>query len=268
MRFFLLMVSIYPSIFHYADNVSILVLASFLRMAIFNMAIAAVIYIIILVLCKYKAPQAAFATFVFLVFFNTYGFTYNYLIKLDVFRIEHYTLLPLCVLVSIYAGWLITKISGTFTTSFIRNAALILGALFIFNLSKIVPAEVKKAHMTDVNSSVSVTPTSIINPNTGRQYPDIYFILFDEFAGFDSMRNFWHYSKVNDFVNFLKSKDFFVAEKSHGATIDTLQLMSSRLNYRDYPLGAKYRETYYHDIANSKVMEVLKVIGIYNHRIR
>jgi hypothetical protein len=258
---FPLMISIYPSILHYADNTSILIISSFLRMAIFNMAIAMLVYIVILILRKYKAPEAALATSIFLVFFNTYGLIYTYLIKLDIFRIEHYTLLPLYILASIYAGWLITKISEAFTASFIKHAALILSVLIIFNLGKIVPAEITKVDKTNVNSSVSVAPTSTINTNTGKQYPDIYFLLFDEFAGFDSMRNYWQYNKVDDFVNFLKSKDFFVAEKSHGATIDTLQLMSSRLNYKDYPLGAKYRETYYHDIANNRVMEYLKSLG-------
>lgn len=259
--FFPLMASIYPSVFHYANNASILVVSSFLRMAFLNTVIAIMLYIIILIIHKYQAPETASGTFMLLVFFNTYGLLYNYLIALDIFRVEHYTLLPLYMLVGIYASWLITKIPGTFATDFIKTAALILSALVIFNLSKITSVEIAKNGRVNVNPSASMPVTTDMDPNTDRQYPDIYFILFDEFAGFDSMRQYWQYNEVDDFVYFLKSKGFFVAEKSHGATIDTLQLMSSRLNYQDYPLGAEYQNTYYHDIANNKVMEYLKSLG-------
>ncbi len=172
--FFPLMASIYPSVFHYANNASILVVSSFLRMAFLNTVIAIMLYIIILIIHKYQAPETASGTFMLLVFFNTYGLLYNYLIALDIFRVEHYTLLPLYMLVGIYASWLITKIPGTFATDFIKTAALILSALVIFNLSKITSVEIAKDGRVNVNPSASMPVTTDMDPNTDRQYPDIY----------------------------------------------------------------------------------------------
>ena len=256
-----LMAAVYPSILHYANNVSILVISSFFRIALFNLVIAIAVYIVVLALCKYKNREAALATFIFLVFFNTYGIVYNYLIEIDIFRVEHYTLLPLYLLASIYAGWLITKISERFTNNFLKNAVLILSALIVFNLVKIVPSEIVKIGKLGENSSESVAVANDTDLITQSYRPDIYYILFDEFSGFDAMRNYWHYNEVDDFVLFLKQKGFFVAEKSHSLTIDTLQIMSSRLNYTEYPLGGKYRNLYYHDIANNKVMGYLETLG-------
>jgi len=262
LKFFLLplLCAIFPSLFHYGNNLTILILPSLERMLLFNALQGLAIYVIAYILLRGQLAETANASFIFIIFFNTYGLAYNYLAPLDIIRMEHYTLLPLYILIGVYASWLITKISGTFTTRFTRNAVLILSALVIFNLSKIIPAEIEKADKTTANSSASTSPITAIK-NTGKRYPDIYFLIFDEFTGFESMRNYWHYNEVDNFVSFLKSKGFFIAEKSHGATTGTLQLIASRLNYKDYPWGAEYRELYYHDIANSKVMEYLKSLG-------
>jgi hypothetical protein len=255
-----LLASIYPSLLHYANNASILVVSSLVRMALFNFLIALILYVLALVVFKCKSVEIANRVFIFLIFFNTYGLAHKYFFRLDRFQVEHYTLLPLYVLVGLYISWLVAKILSNSNQKVWDGTVLILSALILFNLVKIIPAEFNKNKAIPVGSTLSEV-TSVEGSAVKEQYPDIYYIIFDEFAGFESMRHYWNYNGVNDFVNFLESKGFFIAEQSHSGTIDTLQIMTSRLNYQEYPLGAEYLDTYYSDIANNKVMAYLKTMG-------
>jgi hypothetical protein len=254
-----LLASIYPPLLHYANNASILVVSSLLRFAGFSLLIALAFYILAVALLKRKSLKAANAVFIFLIFYNSYGLAYNYFLQLDKFRVEHYNLLPLYVFAGIYVSGLVTNLSNHYNKKIWDGMFLIISVLAIFNLVKIIPVEINKSRKIQSGT----TAANIPNVLTSAQgvYPDIYFIIFDEFASFDAMRNYWHYNEVDDFVDFLKSKGFFIFEKSHSSTVDTLQIMTSRLNFQEYPLGAEYQNTYYSDIANNKVMEYLKTKG-------
>jgi hypothetical protein len=254
-----LLASIYPPLLHYANNVSILVISSFLRFAGFSLLIALTLYILAIALLKRNGLKAANAVFIFLIFYNSYGLAYNYFLQLDKFRVEHYTLLPLYIFVGIYVSWLVTKFSNNYNHKLWDGMLLILSVIVIFNIVKIIPVEIKKNRRNPLGTATTDVPS--VTKSTAGEYPDIYFIIFDEFASFEAMRNYWHYNEVDDFVDFLKSKGFFIAEQSYSGTTDTLQIMTSRLNFQEYPLGAEYRDTYYSDIANNKVMEYLKTKG-------
>lgn len=252
-----LLLAVLPSFFHYGNNSAILLLSSLTRMIIFYGGVGIVLYIIILILNRGHSTQSANATFVFLVFFNIYGMTYDYLLKLDIVQVEHYTLLPFFVLIAVYTSWLITGIKASHSIQFWNNTTIILGGLIIFNAIKIIPSEVKKGEELIANEAILVDA----NLSADLDYPDIYYIVFDEFSGFEPMRKYWHYEGVDDFAQFLKSKDFFVAEKSHSSTIFTVYELASRLNYKsNYPCCDSYR-TYFEAISDSKVVQYLKARG-------
>lgn len=254
-----LLASIYPATFHYANNVSILVMASYWRVMVLNLSIALILYIFALVLLKRDSVKASNAVFVFLVFFNTYGLMYQYFWQLDKFRVEHYTLLPVTVFIGLYTSWLVTKFPSNVNQNLWHGLALIVGGVVFLNLVKIVPAELNKKKLAPLESAAPAITG--VEDTAGEQYPDIYYIVFDEFASFEAMRNYWHYDDINDFVDFLSSAGFFIAEQSHSGTRDTLQIMSSRLNFKEYPLGGEYQDMYYNDIANNRVMHYLKSKG-------
>jgi hypothetical protein len=250
-----LLLAIYPPLFHYGNNASIVTLPSLERALLLYSILAFVLYIIFFFVMRGQSIKAANATFVFLIFFNLYGAAYNYLFNQDVIRVEDYTLLPLFLLLALYASWFITKVDSD---RFWRAALLLLGILIAFNLLKIIPAEVAKHKIS--NQEKIIAP-AIANASRKLGYPDIYFILFDEFAGFGSMRDYWNYQGVDDFSQFLQSKGFFIAESSRSSSIYTLQQMSERLNYQGYPFGKEDPSRYYDAIANNRVMSYLKSLG-------
>ena len=250
-----LLLALYPPLFHYGNNASIVTLASLERTLLLYSIIAFVLYTVIALVMKRQPLKAANVTFVFLIFFNLYGVVYNYLYNQDVLRVEDYTLLPIVLLLALYASRFILK---TNQEKVWKAATVLLSVLIASNLLKIVPAEITKYQSSNQEKATALT---IANTSGNADYPDIYFILFDEFAGFESMRNYWNYQGVDDFSNFLKSKSFFVAEHSRSSSIDTLHQMSERLNYQAYPAGGEYRETYYEALTDNAAMRYLKSLG-------
>ena len=246
--------AIYPAVFHYANNVSIVILPSLERTLFLYSTLALIFYIVFFIFMKRQPIRAANATFLFLIFFNLYGVVYDYLVNQDSIQIEHYSFLPPYLLLAVYSIWLITKLNSN---QFWKAAVFLLGILVIFNLAKIIPAEAAKHKIT---SQENVIYPVIENSSAKSNYPDIYFILFDEFAGFDSMRNYWKYQGVDEFGEFLISKGFFVAENSRSTSIKTLHQVAERLNYQEYQLGTE-RASNYDAIVNNRVMQYLKSLG-------
>ena len=247
-----------PTLYHYSNNVEKLTPLNLFRMLVFNIVLAVAVYLVLLTVTKFRAFTAANAASIFLIFFNVYGLAYKLLLGLDLIRIKHYTLLPLTIVMAAYSILFIRRLGESASISFWKNLALISGVLVIFNLVSIIPTEVNrwKDNRTAIASSAVLGDDSLIENS-----PDIYYIVLDEFAGFQAMRKYWKYHGVDDFVGFLKDRGFFVAEASHGSTPDTLHELATRLNYREYPSGKADAQTYFQDIADNRVMRYLKSRG-------
>jgi hypothetical protein len=248
--------AIFPSLLHYANNVKILNIGSLERMAVANLFLAILIFVIFVLIKPKAVTHSAIAAFIFLIFFNLYGILYNALLKLDLIQIEHYNLLPLYFLLAIYMSFAAFKLKDDTSKNVWKLFLISFTILSIYNIARILPTEIKKYNRND-----PVVNAKSIELQTDEKYPDIYYFVFDEFSGLEAMRQYWHDTNVDRFKEFLSSKGFYIAEESHGSTIDTLHQMAIRLNYKDYPLGAAYVDTYYQDIADNRVMKFLKRKG-------
>lgn len=252
-----LIFGIYPALYYYANNSSIVLISSFIRLFGIYVAIIFFVYGLYLILNRFSPFKAANAACVFMLFFNTYGIIYESLLKIDIIRIEHYTLLPLLLLLSIYLSWLITKPSKRISKSIFQFLLVIFSALSLISIVKIIPNEINKLNNQKTLNSENDNVESITDQNL----PDIYFLVFDEFSGFEPMREYWHNNEVVDsFKAFLESNGFFVAENSHGSSIDTLRETATRLNFQEYPLDAT-TDNFFTHIANNQVMSYVKTKG-------
>jgi len=103
-------------------------------------------------------------------------------------------------------------------------------------------------------------------PVTGRvsdpsqRYPDIYYIIFDEYVRFDAAREYFDDHEVDQFEDFLKVNRFFIATQSRAPTINTQTEMASRLNLHQYTLDDDPKVTL-KAFNDNKVMQVLKSYG-------
>ncbi len=128
--------------------------------------------------------------------------------------------------------------------------------LVVYNLAVITPAEFQKAQQ----KKVIPIPVTGVGNNSGVKYPDIYYIIFDEFAGFPANTAYFHSDTINQFHTFLEQHHFFVATNSRAVTINTQTEMASRLNLQQYYLSDDPSVTNA-ALDNNKVMQILKSYG-------
>lgn len=244
----------YPVIFLYSHNAQIAQLSSVVLPLVFVTVLSIALFALFLGFQR-RAVHASLSALAFLALFNVYGTVYTRLVRLNLFQVEHYTLLPFFIVCAFYLAYFVTKIKPK-TAANIQNILLLLAAsLVIFNLAAAAPAEIQKRR---IRSSVE---TAAASAAAGKNYPDIYYIVFDEYAGFKAMREYWKYDEIDQFVDFLKEKGFFVAENSQSETTDTLNEMTSRLNLTRYPKDLIAYDLFFKTLANNKVMQVVKSYG-------
>lgn len=261
--------SIYPAVFYYANNLRLIPFTTFVKLCFFLACIGCMFYLIIVLLNRGNHRQAACGTLLFLVFFYGYGPTLDKLRLFDWIQIDTYNFLPLWLLLAGYLTWLVAiRLDDKNASQFLKAFTFVIIILLLANIVKIVSGETEKykSNSVQVNS-----PTMTRNDDTDHQqisakrYPDIYYLIFDEAASFEVAKQYWHVTEVDDFVNFLEEKGFYVAHQSHSGSIYTLREIATRLNYQEYPFDDEYYVKYYglynEAIGKNRVMSFLKKHG-------
>jgi len=257
-----LLAAIYPIFFHYANNLGVLGLLPFSQLGdLFTLLllIALAVFIFFYIFSRGQDIFASTAGFIFIIFFNIYGILFTWLHGLDVFQIEHYQFIPFFILLAIYLAWLIAKpLTRKYSLKYWNACMIIVLILLSINLIKIIPYEIKQSEVSKTSSLNSpVIQDSLKNENS----PDIFYFIFDEFAGFDAIRNYWKYDQIDTFVDFLKSKGFYVAENSHSDRLSTLNEIATRLNLSPIVTPDDDLQAYYDAINDNKVMQFFKEHG-------
>jgi hypothetical protein len=250
-----LLAAAFPILYLYGHNAWVLDLTSLKVPLGYSMFVAAVVYGLF-VLLKRKPANASLSATAFMLFYFSYGFIYRLLMKPDMYPIYHFTLLPLMVALALYAGLFISRLKPNIAIS-LKNSLLIMAmTLVVYNLAVITPAEVQKAQQ----KKATPIPVIGVTDNTGVQYPDIYYVIFDEFAGFPANSAYFHSNTIAQFETFLQQHHFFVAANSRAVTINTQTEMATRLNLQQYYLTDDPSVTNA-VLDNNKVMQILKSYG-------
>lgn len=251
-----LLVAMYIVFFTYATNAEILSLSSLWGILGVLSAIAVLVYTLWSLLLKRKPYQSALAAFLFMLLFLTYGSVYEILTKADFFPVRHFNLMPLVIVIGMYLGWFVSKMSGGMSKKFWMVLVSMASLLVIFNLAKIIPIEIQKHSQ---KSQFPIYQNTSIAPDTAGK-PDIYWLIFDEFSGFDAMRDYFQYHEIDNFVQDLENLGFHVVENSHASSYLTLHQIATRLNYEQLPADLNEVE-FYKYISDNKVMSELKSRG-------
>ena len=253
-----LVLGIYPAIYYYTNNAELVRLSSLARVLAMYLVLILVLFVLFLFIHRFKAVRAANATSIFLLFFNTYGIIHTLLMQADLFRVEHLTLLPLFFFLAGYAIWLLARIKKRQAQVLWRWSGIIFVTLFIIFIIRLIPMEVKK--MQPHRESVAQMSTGKISAESAEQ-PDIYYLLFDEFAGFRSMREYWGNQEVDQFKAFLEDNGFFVAEHAMASSDHTVHQMATRMNYEPYVYDLSQKSMWFETLADSRGLSLLESLG-------
>jgi len=252
-----LLVGIYPAFYYYTQNVANVLLVDFLRLVPFYLLLTALVYGISLAINRLRTVRAANAAIVFLVFFNTYGLVFDRLREANLVRVEHFTLLPFYIFLGVYSAWLITRLNKANSFSLWRIVAVVFTLLAVYSVIVAVPHEVRKAE----GRADHKVPQSEVAPEGELGGPDIYYLVFDEFAGFKSMADYWQNPPSVEFRAWLEQAGFYVVDESMSSDIWSIHQIATRLNYTDYKYAKSLEERYLFSISNNRVMAYLKTRG-------
>jgi hypothetical protein len=252
-----ILIAVYFPMLNYANNAALINFRSLIPIIVFSILLAIGSYLILLFFAKKQSYKISLAAFFSLAFFHTYGILFKLFNIQDIIEIRHSFFLPLILLIAIFTIYQIFRLGMENAHNIWQIAFIISVFLLVLNLIRIIPVEIRKFSRRNKFYS-TVTVAENIKPDR----PDIYFIIFDEFAGFEAMRDYWQNPDVDDFVSYLHGRGFFVAENSHSTnnTGDTLHQMAMRLNYQYYPAECD-KEILYDAIVDNQAMQFLKEKG-------
>jgi hypothetical protein len=223
----------------------------------------------ILSLILRSLSKAGLATAIFLALFFSYGRLCEVLENRGVF-VEHGYLLPVTLFVWGYCVYFIGRAKRDFriTTRLFNITAVALIAINLFNIGAY---QVKLARL-DTGTPEELPAQAPANPGELSTLPDIYFIIPDEYAHPDTMKEWYDYDNSH-FIISLEDKGFFIASESKTRTPNTQQCIGQVLNM-EYLTGSwewddgekKFveiipGETAYLTYTDSKVADLLKARG-------
>jgi hypothetical protein len=149
-------------------------------------------------------------------------------------------------------------------TSYLNVTSIVLVLALTFNIGSYEFNKLKKLRSNKYLKGARFDHLSLRHLKTK---PDIYYIILDTYARADTLKNIFGYDN-SQFINILKSKGFYVAEKSHSNYSFTQLSLASSLNMGFINnltklLGKNSRDTSlpYQMISNNKVQKFLKANG-------
>jgi hypothetical protein len=278
--FYPLLLAVFPILFLYAHNINETSASQMWLPLAISVAAALVLWAILSVILR-SLTKAGLATAILLVFFFSYGRLYEALENWGAFVPKHAYLLPGTLFIWGYCVYFISRAKKDLriTTKALNIMAVALIAINLFNIASY---HIRLARLSNVTPGKS-WEQSAASPAERSTLPDIYFIIVDEYANPDTMKEWYDYDN-SEFINSLKDKGFFIASQSKTRSPYTEQCIAQVLNMEyltagwywdetkkywveivstevDYPGDSPVSDTTYRKMAYSKVAEFLKAQG-------
>ncbi len=254
--------AIFPVLFLFAYNIDE-VPATDLLLPMLVAILGTLILLFSLRLITKNYNKIAIITSTFLILFFSYGHISGLILSSGITDIVMTTLFlgSLWALIFVAVIFLVIKSRRYFSTStkFLNIIAITLVAISLINIGIY---EVKTFNLMPETADESPTSLDIENSHN---LPDIYYIILDEYARADTLKEYWDYDN-SEFIDYLTSKGFYVASKSRSNYSSTSLSMPAYLNmqYIDYLTGRvtwQDQTILWGMVSNSKVSQFLKSKG-------
>ncbi len=249
-----ILLAVFPVLFLYTQNIDQTTAQQALSPLRYAVLGTLVVWLLFYLLIR-NIFKAGLATTLLVMLFFFYGRFYALLEDRGV-SIPHSILLPLLVLVLGYLVYFIKVRRRDFqsTTKVLNLIAVVLILTNVFNIAsyqidKPIPAnQVALSQPADTMAAVST-----------EAQPDIYFIILDEYASPTVMKDLFGYDD-SEFMNDLKSQNFYLASDSQMHNNETIRAVASILNM-EYTPESEPIEVTYQRIENNAVVSFLRSKG-------
>lgn len=130
--------------------------------------------------------------------------------------------------------FVIAKLDGTIINQISKIGTLVFAGLVLLNGILALPNAIKKMQ-------VDALPRENMTANhENNEMPNVYYLLFDEFAGFNQIKEYYHYDN-EQLVTFLSNNAFTVSYNSYNDSNSTTTVTTNLVNY-DYIVTDKATE--------------------------
>ncbi len=225
-----ILVASYPIIYLYSQNVQIVSSSQLIFPLSIAWAGSLILWAVFSLITK-DTQKGGIISAVFVVVFFAYGHMFDWVTAVSALELRHRHFLPIILFIAGYIGYFIAiaKKPELFKNVF-KISCVAVAFLLVVNIAPIIPVELQKSQMCIHQSSNASgsTPGTI---GSVADYPDIYYIVLDEYASFETQETVWGYNN-SGFKDFLESRGFFVAEQSRTHSISTIVVVPSILNLR------------------------------------
>ncbi len=218
--------ALYPVLAVYTHNVGELQLHQ-LGLPLLASLIIAVLAFMLAALVSREKYAAGLLTAMFMLFFWYYGMIHAGVS--NIFPIGHWLFMPLYALLFIFIVYAILKIQKRSLLDNVHTILLVpVGILLLFNLVRLVPAEMQKQQVFSEGAE-SARMNEGLYLAGDEATPDIYILIFDEFASIPTIQEEWGYDH-SGFAEGLQEMGFFVAKDSKTRYTNTLRSLPSLMN--------------------------------------
>lgn len=218
--------AVFPVFFLYGQNAAEADPAVALRcVALFALEGLAA-YLLGLLLTR-SAPKGALAAGVVLVLTNNFKFIET-MVRSWSSALKYWHALFLCILAAGHAVWLIRRFCKEELAKTLASVlALVMGGLCVMNLCMSVPGFLAYQDMAGAKK-ISVD----ISENADAELPNFYYIIFDEYGGYDATEKYYGKDGGGD-IAFFRELGFNVSESSYSGTWHTI-FETANLFHMDY----------------------------------
>ncbi len=224
--FCLVLYAIYPIMALYAYNVEQLKLSQAVLPLMITLTLAGIVYVMMRYIMK-NSTKACITGAVLLVLFWHYGVIADFFSKWPV--IGHAMLMPALFIAYLVFVFFVKKIEKLQNLQNTKTILLVPVSLLVaFNLFSVVSGEIKKSTTT-----YTLNNTGFSTAYGKGEYPDIYLLLFDEYAALPTMEEVWGYDN-SAFAKRMEEKGFFFARNSQTRFVYTHMAIPTIMNL-DYP---------------------------------
>jgi hypothetical protein len=212
--------------------------------------------------------KASFATFIAVFAFFSYGHVHDYLIHVfaghppPVHHALGYAFMAVMVLCCA-ALFYVRSLPASFTLFLTAS----LSCMLFFSVLTAIK------HTVDDKNGTAFNPIALTQLSTAEPKPDIYYIVFDDYAGNAALKNVYGFDN-GSFLEQLRARGFYVADASSSNYNGSLHSLTSSLNMnyldtlaRSKPASESATSFYQKTIESNQVIQDLKNIGYHYYQL-
>lgn len=263
------LIGVNPLLFLYAHNIHILPFSQVLLPAAVTLGTTLVLLLAAGNILK-DFHKAGILVSLFLLLFFSYGYVYEAVGGLEASRsfFRHRVLLLMWLVFMGGGSYLIIRARSTLRplTRILNTAGLFLVATQLVSIAFFELG--KKPSASNERAGSSTWPQiSVERGGITQTYPDIYYIILDEYAEASTLRNIYGYDN-DDFLSYLRAKGFYVVPNARSNYANTFLSLASSLNMQHLHdvaghvgVDVKDRAPAYDLIRDNRTVRFLKARG-------